>query len=135
MGVLVDLLFTVPSADGVMVAAAFQSPDISSTITGLDPAAAQEKQNIITKFINKNGEEKVRIRKYIPMHQLLGITKLQFKANVESYASLANTGPALTPVLRIAAGSVTGAANLTVQCMVNIKYYTQWYERLQLSQS
>lgn len=134
-GCKIDLTFTDPSADGMAVACAIQDSTESATLTNLQVDEAQEKQNCIVKFLNNTGAQKVNIKKYMPIHMVEGLTKLQFKADIENYSANASNSPVSTPFVRIAIGNVTGTTGGTVHCMVKLTFYSQWYNRLQLSQS
>lgn len=126
----VKLTFTDPSADGVIVAAQLQSNANALGVTGNSPQVIAERPMAIVKYVNNTGRQVSVIRIKQPVYRCLGLSKLEFAANPTVYGSTYDANPSNLSYLRISAASVQGTAGVTVQCMVQIIYYAELYDRM-----
>ncbi len=133
--VTVSMIFSDPSADGVQIAANFQSPGTTFTVTGESPNTAMEKPGMMIRNLNNTGSQKVTFTQRFPMHILCNVTKTQFEADLLNYESAVTTNPSLVPYLRIAIAALDGASVPTVRCQTDIIYHTQFRLRTVLAVS
>jgi len=133
--VRVMVRFSDPSADGVLCAAQFQAPSVTSTVTGSDTNTVMERAGMWTQNLNNTGEQVAILDQFFPISTLVGATPVQFAANLEDYQSLCTTSPARTPYLRIAIAALDGASTPTVRLETKILFYTEFFERIVLGQS
>lgn len=131
----VSLTFTDPSADGIVVGALAQPPQVGTTLQGMSIDRAAETPLCAVKRINNSGKQVVTISAYLPIHKLCGLSKLQFAADTDLYTSGVGTGPALIPALRVAVASIRNNLTDTIFCTAKIRYYATFFERTNLAQS
>lgn len=131
-GVLINLVFTDPSADGLTVAATVQPPGNLATLQGANPDAVREQPMSITRSVNNSGKQVITIKQYMPMHTLLGVTKSQFHNELDLYAGFTNGNPSQTPLLRVAVANLRGGSTQSILCRTSLTFYTQFYNRKEI---
>ncbi len=134
-GVRLQIQFSNPSEDGMIVGVKYNTPLDLLSLGGLSPAVQGEKFNVWMKALNNTGSQTVNYDRYFRMEDLMGVTKLQFKADIDEYSALTGASPVDTPSLRIAVGDITGTGGGTVNCIIKLTFYTNWFSRLTLGQS
>jgi hypothetical protein len=133
--VSITLRFSDPSADGIICAAHFQSPDTTATVTGSDPNVIMERSGVWTRNLNNTGSQVVTLQQHFPMHQLCNLTISQFKNNIEDYQALCTTSPARTPYVRIATAALDGSSTSTCRVEAIFDFHCEFFDRIVLSQS
>ncbi len=134
-GVRLQISFSNPSEDGMIVGVKYNTVADTVSLGGLSVASQSEKFNVWVKPLNNTGSQTVNYDRYYPMHDLIGVTKLQFKSNIEDYSALTTAAPVISPTLRISIGDLTATGGGTVNMIVKLTYYTNWFSRLTLGQS
>jgi hypothetical protein len=132
----VDMTFTDPTIDGLVVCAVAQPSLGSQYLAGVDPPRALEWPVTARAFLNNTGEQKVRFKRRFVMHELEGISKIQYDCSLASYGALYTANPTLAPWLRVAVASLDAAASGQCRFSVALTYEVQMYQRAQtLAQS
>lgn len=135
IGVEIDVTFVNPSADTATVCCVnIRNPGSAFTLAGNNYSTIAEKQQCVTKFCNKNGNEKVRIKKYFPMHTLINITKSQYDNDMTSFSAQYSANPASIPQCEIGMCNPRAGAS-DVFAMFKINYTVEFYQRATLGQS
>ncbi len=134
-GVRLQISFSNPDQDGMVVGVKYNTASDTVSLGGLSVASQAEKFNVWVKPLNNTGSQTVNYDRYFPMHDLVGVTKLQFKSNIEDFSALAGAAPVRSPTLRISIGDLTATGGGTVNMIVKLTYYTDWFSRLTLGQS
>lgn len=131
-----EFIFSDPSADGLLLNWQFLNPtQTSQSLTGSDPNTVRERPNTGYVVMNERGEQ-VRTRIiYMPIHRAAQITKLQFDADQEDYTAQFTANPVNMPQLAVAVANMDAGGTKTVKCLVNITYYTTFYDRRVQTQS
>jgi len=92
----------------------------------------------ITRVMNNSGDQKIFLKQKIPVHKLIGVTALQYKADIDRFTG-DNTGslplPANTAYVRFALCDDMGASSQTVLCRIKIIYHVTWFNRVILAPS
>ncbi len=130
-----EISFSDPSADGLIVSVAFQSPGNPITITGASPDTVMERPGTWSQRLNNTGSQTAVLKQHFPLWQLAGCTKMQFEADIDVYSSATSNNPNRTPYIRIAVAALDQASTPTVRCQVIILYHTEFYDRTTLAQS
>lgn len=86
-------------------------------------------------FVSNSGAHAIAIRREFNIHDLLGVTKLQYESDVSEYASLIGASPARSPVLRIGAANAITAAVADIMILIKISYVTDFWDRTIVSNS
>lgn len=133
--VLIELVFTDPSNDGMVVAAQLLPPFGLNTLTGAAIDSVKERPMAVTRSINNSGRQTVIIKQYVPMYALMGISELQFKAEMTDFSAGMGATPPQSGRIRFSAGSLRGTAGHTIICRCAITYYSTIYDRVVLAQS
>lgn len=137
-GVTVDVSFNAPSIAGIAVAIFFANPTNTYVLNASYYERVREMPQTIVRTINDTGSQKVRIRKYIPMWKILGVTKLQYEADIGIYDALAGGSPSATAgmgKMYIAIADLNGGTTATCLMNTTITMHTDWYQRKVLAQS
>lgn len=134
-GVKIDVTIYNPNEDGVLVGALIQPPGGTATLTGKTMEDIAELPMCTYRVLHNTGTQRSHFSQYMPINKLAGISPLQFKANIEDFASLCTTSPAQFPYFRIAVGSIIGSTSATCQITVKLTFYSTFYERIQQAAS
>lgn len=133
-GALIELTFTDPSADGIEVAALIQPSAESLSMTGKSVGYFNEMPQAVVRPLNNTGNQLTKIRQYLPLHILDGISKVRLM-NDPNYSATTTDNPALSPWLRFSVGSYSGTSGVTVRAQLKITYYCKLYDRILVAQS
>lgn len=115
------------SGDGIFPAFMVTTPNDGTTLAGKDVPTACEKQNVYQAGpISNTGQQLVRQALYLPMHKAVGLTKLQFAADVTNYGAAVGANPTLSPFIRFAIADTAVTGGLSVKATIRIRYYTLW---------
>lgn len=134
-GVLIDLEWTSPTSGGVICSAVIRQANDSYTTTGKATDSVNEKPMAHTETLNQYGKGKMRWVQYMPMHEIIGVTKEQFRTNInDTYCAQFGQNPE-SPLLLLNACSVGSGTGDSVSCRVNLTYYVQVFDRLVQTQS
>lgn len=131
----IDLTYTDPSEDGMIIACILQGADGTFAITGSNNNAIAEKPMTVVRTINNSGEQTGHIKHFTHLHKLEGIHKYQWNANLADYSAGVGATPSKTPYLRIACASARNTSGATIMLRPLIKFYCTFYERIVLAQS
>jgi hypothetical protein len=129
--VKIDLTFTDPSADGMVVGALVQYSNATTSLGSNTIQTADEMQKSDVRPLNNTGSQTVRLTRTFNLWDLDGNSRLQWLAN-GGYQAVFGQNPTLTPWIRIAcAAFATGSP--TVVCMVRLTFYAELFDRLDLT--
>lgn len=135
-GVKIKVTFNNPTADGLVAAIWIQAPDALNSITSKTVPQLAEKQDVFFKYLNNTGSQVAQFTRYIPMHKLCNISKLQLMANVEDYSANMTANPIKYPTIKIAlAATELGTTERLCNVNVEMTYYGTAYERVMMSMS
>lgn len=134
VGTKVIITFNDPSADGVLVGVKMTTVNDPSDLTGTFSVLAEQPQTWIN-AINNTGSQVITFSKYFPSYMALGVTKLQWNANIGEYTSLFGSNPAQSGHIRIAIASQPGAGILTCNVNFRLEYHVILYDRKVQAQS
>jgi hypothetical protein len=127
----IDLTFTDPSADGMIVGALVQYSNDTFSLGGNSIATADALQRSDVRPLNNTGDQTVRITKRFNIWDLDGNTKLQWLAN-PGYQAVFGSNPTLNPYLRIAVASLPSATP-TCSCLVRLTFFVELFDRVNLT--
>jgi hypothetical protein len=74
------------------------------------------------------------VRRMLPMHQLVGVSKSEYEANVEEYAALVSGDPTRTTSLFLNCAGF-GTISASIYWRVKLSFHAEFWERLILAQS
>jgi hypothetical protein len=129
--VMIDLTFTDPSADGMIVGALVQYSNDTFSLGGNSIATADALQRSDIRPLNNTGEQTVRISRKFNLWDCDGNTRLQWLAN-PGYQAVFGQNPTLTPFLRIAVASLPSATP-TCSVLVRLTFYAELFDRINLT--
>ncbi len=132
----IDLTFTDPTADGLVVAAQVKPSSVTGGTTNVAAqtvSAVRERPNAVCGFLNNTGGQKLHIRRRFTIAEAEGITPGEFRGDMSNYAAAVTANPTRTPYLQIAAAGLTSAGS----CQVSIKlvFECEFFDRLIVAQS
>lgn len=133
-GVKMEFEIYDPSADGCIIGMTVQPPGGAATITGKTVDTIKEQPMSLTRNISDSGPQRVGVKQYFPMHSLIGVSPIQFKANLDRYSAVCTANPTDSPLLRVAIANKQ-TAGATVYVRVSFTYYSQFYDRKTKAQS
>jgi hypothetical protein len=129
--VKIDLTFTDPSADGMVVGALLQYSNATASLGSNSIQTADAMQKADVRPLNNTGSQTVRITRMMNLWDLDGNTRLQWLAN-PGYQAVFGQNPTLTPYVRIACAAFASGAP-TVVCLVRLTFYTELFDRIDLT--
>lgn len=127
--VMVELKWSDPSEDGMVIGIQFQPPNAAYTLTGAHIQDVREQPMSVTRSINNSGSQTGVIKQFFPISALSGLTPLQFKADVDLFTSTVLNLPTAVPLLRFAVGSDRGTNGASLIVKIRVVYYSTMYER------
>jgi hypothetical protein len=92
----------------------YQPPSGGVTLAGANGALTAARPNVATVFMgNALSNRPASYRRYMPMQDILGVSKQEFDSNVEEYAAAVAANPVQMPTIQIGLSTVTsqGAAS------------------------
>lgn len=135
-GAKVTVRLTDPTIDAMNVTWQITNPsNASATITGSSPYTCQERQMCGSLNINNTGSQKATRSFYIPMWRGAGISKLQFKSDVDNYTAPVTGDPGNKVQFQIACADLRGGSTGTIMYEIEILYYATLYQRKIVAQS
>ncbi len=122
-------------ADMCILAAFTGSQAVS--LSGITVDAATEKQGVITKSISSSGSNRNVVINLpaIPLPKSLGLTPVQYMAELGTYGAGVTASPSVQSILRVNVASYNGTASEEVTIQVVIIYHAEFYDRVVQSQS
>lgn len=139
-GVLAEIQFYDPSssgtskADGLVLGIILNNPSNTDTVTGLTIGAVERRPQGWTSTLADSGKQSLNFRQYLPMHTAFGITKLQYKTDIENTTGATNSDPGSVPTLHLSMADSNGRSDSTTLYMnftIKLTYFTQFYQRKQ----
>lgn len=131
----IQLIWTNPSEDGMICAAAVQGSGGSFALTSNGIDVLKEQPMTVTRELNNTGSQRAIVNQYFPLSVVEGVSKLQFNTNLEDYSAAVNANPVRTPYLRLAVASSNGTNGASCYVRVMITYYCHFYQRKTQAQS
>lgn len=128
---LVELEFFDPSADGIIVGYQVQG----NAVSGATRSAIQERPWVESADISNTGNQKHMFRIHLPIHNVLGLRKLQYKDDTTGFGAAVSASPVGLAYIRLFAISTQAAAATTIKCNVKLTYYSTFWNRVTQSQS
>ncbi len=107
------------------------------SLSGITVDAATEKQGVITKSIASSGSNRnivINLRN-IPLPKSLGLSPIQYSAEMSTYGASVTASPSVQSFLRVNVASYNGTAAEDVSIQVVIIYHAEFYDRVVQSQS
>lgn len=135
-GVSIDVLWTDPQADGVVCAMCIQPSSEVYSVAGKSVGVLDEQPMSVVRYLNDSGSQNTRVKQFVPIYQIEGMTKSQFNGQADGdYTAVTTTNPAKVPYLRMGAASLSGTSGVGVTAIVKLTYHVRFYERIIQSQS
>lgn len=133
--VMIDATLSDPNEDGLNVAMMIQPSGGVQVLAGTVANVVKERPNVITFPMNDKSDQIKRIRQFLFLNQLEGITRRQYSDQLTVYGADYTADPTRCPLLRMALGSDRGTATGDVIGKVTLTYYAYGYDRIGLAQS
>lgn len=134
-GCLIEMVWTDPSADGMMVGMMMLPPFGIKNIVGLTVDQVKEQPMSVTRSINNSGKQMTIVKQYVPMHSVMGISELQFKSNLTDFSAGMTATPAQSARIRCSVASLRATGGDTIMLRISLTYFTQVYDRVVLNTS
>lgn len=128
-GCKMELTFSNPTADGLWVCCRATTSDTSDDPIGETVSSAGMKKWTTVKPINDTGSQVVHINRYWNIAAIEGLTKSQFKNDIDKYAASIAASPSYVPVIYIAVNNTASTTQYAVGVNVKLTYYVQLYDR------
>lgn len=136
IGAKVEFVLTDPTEDAIAFIYTVTNPsNESETIAGLNPDAAAEKQMSGKLRLNATGNQYLKKSFYMPIALAAGLTKLQFKTDVDNFTAATSGAPGSKVQLQFATANERSLSTGSLLCSINITYYALFYQRKVMSQS
>ncbi len=134
--VTINIQFTDPSADGLVVAAMVQPASGSQTLSGKSIAYPHECPGCIVANINNTGEQLANFRKRFTIAQIEGLSERDLVSTSSLYSAEIDASPTLCPWLRLAVASYNSTdTTSTVRYTVTLSFEVELYNRVYLDSS
>jgi len=130
-----ELILSDPSQDGLNVAAILQPSSATYSLTGKSNNDEMERPMAVSRVLNNTGDQMTRIRQFIKLRKLEGLTKAQWECGIAQYGSVMGDNPDLTPYLRVAICDTRNGSSGTIVLRSKITYYCNFWNRIDLTQS
>lgn len=134
-GAKVMITFTNPSADGMYVGYRVRSSYNTTVSSGVSIPRFKELSDQQLVPVNNTGAQVRTLTFYVPIHQVLGVTKQQYKNDYTIYGASTAANPSMTAFLDIVAFSTIAGNTDTVRYSVKIVYYVQFSAYVSPAQS
>lgn len=134
-GVMLNMEFWDPSADGLVVCAKINNPTDSFSMAGYGWPAVTEKPFAVTRTLVNSGSQKTFIRQFLPMYIPFNVSKLQYNTDLDNTTAAISGNPASVVTLELGVASDRGAAGATVLFRVTMMWTAMFYDRVTLAQS
>lgn len=131
MGTKIEVTFSDPNQDGCVV---YASLNQEALIQSKTDKQCMEQSLVYSSELNNTGSQKKTFNFYVKPWSMLGLSKLEWKANKSTHTSLMAASPADPIYLRLAMqGPLTGGTTPSIKCHIKIIYFTEFYHRKQLT--
>lgn len=129
-GASIEVVFTDPDQDGMLMAIQLRNPSNVYSMAGKNVNDLREQPMTVVRTINNSGKQRVAVKQYVPISTVSGLTKLQFQADNDLFVASTTANPTAQPLFTIGVGSSRLAQNATMICRTTITYYATMYERI-----
>lgn len=126
-GAKIEVNFSNPSSDGMVC---FCSLNQTSSLATLADKTNYEASLVYSSDVNNTGGQTRKFNFYVKPWSLLGLSKLEWKANKGTHSSALSANPTQDILFRIACSGAS--TSQTVHASVRIIYYVTFFERAQL---
>jgi hypothetical protein len=132
----IDITFSDPSADGLVVGAFLKNFYDTNTLQGSTVNAASERPSVWCKPLNNTGSQVIHFRKSVDLAKMMGLTKSQYESGWFALSGLTTTDPSQCPYLVFACADSRSNATAT-SCTVRIRltYHATFWGRKMAPQS
>lgn len=135
LGAVVTLLFHDVNKDGCVIVTKINSSDDQQLLGSLTLDVATMKKNVFPPLsISDTGEQRVIKRYYFTPMQIDGLTKGQFKNDINQYTANINSNPSSLPRIQFGIAS-TNTDEARCDYTIHIDYITRLYRRESLESS
>jgi hypothetical protein len=129
--VLIDIVWTDPSADGCLANNMVQPSGATFTLAGVGSYVVDRQPGSDVRVLNNTGTQAVRITKRFTIAELEGLTKHQWEAN-PNYSATTSTNPSLFPLLRVGLACAT-TATPTATAQIRLEFDVEFFNRTVLT--
>lgn len=134
-GALVDILLfdsKGTDSDSNELAILMTTPSSSTTVSGVLPYDVEKVPFGRVVRLADSGSQRRRITQYVPMSQIFGWSKEQFRGDKENTTGPYNNNPGSIPKLHMALANARSAATATTMLVrVKITFFAELYDRMQ----
>lgn len=132
LGAKVEVDFDDPSQDGLVCGCSLNQ---SFAMQSYTVRAVGEQFLTYSSALNNTGSQKKSFRFYVKPWAIQGLSKLEYMANKSTHSAVMNTNPTDDLYFRLAVANCHDTTVASIKCNVRIIYYTQCFERIQLTSS
>ncbi len=132
---IVEVTFSDPSSDGLVVGAFAKNLNDANTLVNASIAAAMERPTVWCKPVNNTGSQVVVFRKEYNLAQMFGLTQQQYEGGWPSTSALVSADPVQTAYFMVAAANSRGGSSQTVTARVRLIFNCSFWERNTVAQS
>jgi len=131
----VEVTFSDPSTDGLVVGAFAKNLNDSNTLVNATIAAAMERPTVWCKPLNNTGSQQIVFRKSYNLAEMFGLTRSQFEGGWPSTSALVSADPLQIAYFMIATANSRGGSSQTVTARVRLIFDCSFWERNTVAQS
>lgn len=131
----VEVTFSDPSSDGLVVAAFAKNLNDANTLVNANIAAAMERPTVWCKPVNNTGSQTTVFRKSYDLAQMIGITRSQLENAWPSTSALVSADPLQVCYFIVAAANARGGSTQSITARVRLIFDCQFWERNTVAQS
>jgi hypothetical protein len=126
----IDILWSDPSADGIIAGCMIQPSSGSFSLSTSTPQIVDKMTASDCRALNNTGMQTVRVQRRFNVWDLEGFPRDEWVAN-PNFASAVGTNPSATPYLRVAVACLTSATP-TATAQVRLTLHVEFYNRVML---
>lgn len=131
-----EITFSNPSADGLVVATYLKNFQDTNTLVGATIGQAQERPQVWVRNLNDTGSQVVTFRKSVDLPTMVGLTRTQYHGATSAFSARVTADPAQTPYVSMAVANSLGTAGAeTVHGRVRLAFHATFFGRITVPQS
>jgi len=132
---MVEVTFSDPSGDGLVVAAFAKNLNDPNTLVNASISSAMERPTVWCEPLNNTGSQAIVFRKTYNLAEMMGLTRSQYENGWINTGAAYSADPVQTAYFIVAAANSRGGSTQTVTARVRLVFDCQFWERNTVSPS
>jgi len=124
----ITLTFSDPSADGMYVCVAYDTPALLDPIASVFYDYLDEAPTTLVRSINNTGSQIVELKGSVSCAAASNVSEAQYRNERSYFGALTSASPSKSPVIQVAAGVMlpSNTSTPTVQCHIRMRFHAEF---------